>query len=67
MRQHLKQKADKTQGDRNAVAIIDGVAWHTDDIAGGLDNLWIIKLIAYSQELKPIEQDWLGLGKRQLA
>lgn len=66
MRQHLKQKSDKTQGDRNAVAIIDGAAWHTDDITGELDNLWIIKLPAYSQELKPIEQNWLRLGQRQL-
>jgi transposase len=34
---------------------MDGAGWHTDDIAGGIKNLSILKLPLYSPELNAIE------------
>ncbi len=48
IQQHLDLICKRTASERHAVVIIDGVGWHTDDIAKNFTNLSIIKRPAYS-------------------
>ncbi len=63
MIQHLNQISQVT----DAVVIMDGAGWHTDDIAEQFNNVSIIKLPPYSPELNPIEQVWSWLRQHYLA
>jgi transposase len=67
MKHHLEKIAARIQPDRHEVEIMDGAAWHTDDIAQEINNLSIIKLPHYSPELNPIEQVWSWLRQHHLA
>ncbi|WP_181136821.1 transposase, partial [Vibrio hyugaensis] len=48
MIQHLHQISQVTEYGRHAVVTMDGVGWHTDDIAEQFNNVSIIKLPPYS-------------------
>lgn len=63
MQQHLDLISKRTEPERHAVVIMDGLGWHTDDIA----NLSIIKLSPYSPKLSPIEQVWCWLRQHHLS
>lgn len=67
MGEHLKQISAVTESGRHAVVIMDGAAWHTNDIAEQFSNVSIIKLPPYSPELNPIEQVWSWLRQHYLA
>ncbi len=56
MRQHLKQISQATLAGRHAVVSMGGAGWHTDDAALSFDNITLVRLSAYSPELKPVEQ-----------
>ena len=47
--------------------IMDGAGWHTESVVNEFDNVSMIKLPAYSPELKPIEQVWQWLRQNELA
>ncbi|PSU67588.1 hypothetical protein C9J21_19010 [Photobacterium phosphoreum] len=58
MIEHLTQISRTTEKGRQAIIVMDGADWHTDDIANQFNNLSIIKLPPYSLELNSIEQVW---------
>ena len=52
---HLEQISKATPVDRQAVIIMDGAGWHSDNIDEDFNNITVIKLPPYSPELNPIE------------
>ncbi len=65
--EHLRQLSAVTEKGRHAVVIMDGVGWHTEEIANDCQNLSVIKLPPYSPELNPIEQVWSWLRQHYRA
>jgi transposase len=67
MQYHLEVISESVSPGKNAVLVVDKVAWHLTGKLEVPENISIVPLPPYSPELNPVEQVWQQLRHRSLA